>query len=400
MTIATSVIHSSESDGWFDDYSESEPEDDQQIQEYELTSTPNDFNILTIVNFIESGALIIPGFQRNYVWNLGRASKLIESLILGLPVPQIFLFEQARNKFIVIDGQQRLMSIYYFIKQRFPIMQQRVAIRQVFDREGKIPDEILHDDEYFTPFRLSLPENLPNRRNRFKGLNYSTLGDYKTQFELRPIRNVIIQQNNRNGDDSAIYEIFNRLNSGGVNLRPQEIRASLYHSGFYTALNEMNRNENWRRLVGRKEPDLHMKDMEVLLRGFAMLIEGENYTPSMVRFLNQFSRKSQMHSTDQNEYLKSLFHSFLDGASKLPDDTFMVQGQNRFNIALFEAVFVGACDSSFKNRDLIQGDLDSQSIKQLQQDPEFIEAARVGTTQTVNVKKRLVKASEIITIVE
>src|SRR3954470_10912008 len=99
---------------WYDDY----PVDDDEfdIDEYELTSTPNDFNVLTINSFIESGAVQIPGFQRNYVWGAKRASKLIESLILGLPVPQIFLYEEARNRFLVIDGQQRMMSIYYFIK--------------------------------------------------------------------------------------------------------------------------------------------------------------------------------------------------------------------------------------------------------------------------------------------
>ncbi len=87
---------------WFDDYAEDV--DDIQIEEYDITAAPNDFNILTIFNFLESGAVRIPGFQRNYVWDLGRASKLIESLILGLPVPQVFLYEVERNSFLVIDG--------------------------------------------------------------------------------------------------------------------------------------------------------------------------------------------------------------------------------------------------------------------------------------------------------
>jgi uncharacterized protein with ParB-like and HNH nuclease domain len=103
---------------WFEDYAESA--DDIQVGEYDITAAPNDFNVLTINSFLESGAVRIPGFQRNYVWDLGRASKLIESLILGLPVPQVFLYEVERNRFLVIDGQQRLMSIYYFVKQRFP----------------------------------------------------------------------------------------------------------------------------------------------------------------------------------------------------------------------------------------------------------------------------------------
>ena len=70
---------------WFDDYAEGD--DDGQIDEYDITATPNDFNILTLFSFIEAGAVKIPGFQRNYVWDQVRASKLIESLIIGIPVP-------------------------------------------------------------------------------------------------------------------------------------------------------------------------------------------------------------------------------------------------------------------------------------------------------------------------
>jgi uncharacterized protein with ParB-like and HNH nuclease domain len=88
---------------WFEDYAEDM--DDLQVEEYDITAAPNDFNVLTIHSFLESGAVRIPGFQRNYVWDISRASKLIESLILGLPVPQVFLYEVERNKFLVIDGQ-------------------------------------------------------------------------------------------------------------------------------------------------------------------------------------------------------------------------------------------------------------------------------------------------------
>ena len=150
---------------WFDDYAEEG--DEIQIEEYDITAAPNDFNVLTIFNFLESGAVRIPGFQRNYVWDLGRASKLIESLILGLPVPQVFLYEIERNKFLVIDGQQRLMSIYYFIKQRFPKKEKRTDLRAIFDEQGKIPDHVVHDDVYFENFRLKLPEGFQKEPESF-----------------------------------------------------------------------------------------------------------------------------------------------------------------------------------------------------------------------------------------
>ena len=220
--------------GQFDDYI---GEDDElQVDEYDITVTPNDFNVMTLNSFIESGAIRIPGFQRNFVWDIRRASKLIESLIIGLPVPQLFLYEQARNNFLVIDGQQRLMSIYYYVKKRFPKKEKRTTLRAIFDQEGKIPDSVLHDEEYFQSFNLRLPERLPGQPNKFHGLNYATMDEYKIQFDLRPIRNIVVKQNSSSDRDSAIYEIFNRLNTGGVNLRQQEIRSSMFHSDFYVML--------------------------------------------------------------------------------------------------------------------------------------------------------------------
>jgi uncharacterized protein with ParB-like and HNH nuclease domain len=379
---------------WFEDYAEDE--DDLQINEYDITATPNDFNVSTLFNFIESGAVRIPGFQRNFVWDRARSSKLIESLILGLPVPQLFLYEQSRNRFLVIDGQQRLMSIYYFMKKRFPLKEKRSELRTIFDEKGTIPDEVLHDDAYFETFSLRLPEKLPHHKNKFKGLNYATLADYKTQFDLRPLRNVVVKQNAPTEDDSAIYEVFNRLNTGGVNLDPQEIRTSMYHSKFYDTLYRLNSQSGWRRLLRSEEADLHMKDIEILLRGFAMLIDGENYAPSMVKFLNQFSRKCKGHDEAQNEYLRNLFVSFLYACADLPDDAFLNKRNKRFNIALYEAVFTATNLSAFKERREIKGNVSPEQVATLESDPEFTKASLEGTTRTTNVESRLRRAKEII----
>jgi uncharacterized protein with ParB-like and HNH nuclease domain len=381
-------------DQWFEDYAEEA--DEIQIDEYDITAAPNDFNVLTIYNFLESGAVRIPGFQRNYVWDIGRASKLIESLILGLPVPQVFLYEVERNKFLVIDGQQRLMSIYYFIKQRFPKKDKRSELRAIFDERGNIPDHVMHDDAFFDNFRLKLPEALPNHPNRFKGLAYQTLEGYKTQFELRTIRNVIIKQNSPQGDDSSMYEVFNRLNTGGINLKPQEIRQSMYHSSFYDMLYKANSSAAWRRLLGNQEPDLHMKDVEILLRGFAMLIEGETYSPSMLRFLNQFSRKCRSQSEAQNRYLAELLDSFLKACERLPGDAFLNKRNKRFNVALFEAAFAAVCNNAFKEHRHVKALVPAHKLGALENDEEFSAATLEGTTQTRNVKTRLKQAKIIL----
>lgn len=383
-----------DSKNWCDDYADTG--DEIQVDEYDITSSPNDFNVLTIFNFLESGAVRIPGFQRNYVWDIGRASKLIESLILGLPVPQIFLYETERNHFLVIDGQQRLMSIYYFIKQRFPTKEKRPELRNIFDEKGKIPDDIIHNDTYFENFRLKLSETLPDKPNRFKKLNYATLGTYKTQFDLRTIRNVIIKQNTPKEDDSSMYEVFNRLNTGGINLKPQEIRTSMYHSSFYELLYHINALPSWRRLLGTAEPDLHMKDVEILLRGFSMLIDSSNYAPSMVRFLNQFSRKCRGHTETQNNYLSELFQSFLNVCQNLPEDAFLNKKNKRFNVALYEAGFTAICTDAFREKRKVSGIVDPEQLTNLENDEDFLEATRLGTTQTKNVTLRIQRAHSII----
>ena len=377
---------------------EAEEEDSSyRIDQYDILSAPNDFNTQTIVNFIESGVVVIPGFQRNYVWDGNRASRLIESIIVGLPVPQVFLYEQERNKYLVIDGQQRLMSIYYFVKERFPRRDKRADLRLIAEGRSSVHPDVLANDEYFTDFRLRLPANVPGNQNRFHGRQYSTLdASDRTSFDLRTIRNIIVRQVHPAGDE-AMFEIFNRLNSGGVNLTPQEIRRCMFDSKFYDMLYETNTDDKWRKLVGARIPDIHMKDVEILLRGFAMLIKGEEYRPSMVKFLNRFSQNARAFTPDYLQRLRELLQSFLSSCQGLPGDAFH-STPGRFSPMIFESVFVAACQSPFAEGKVLEGKIDLASLKALKEDGAFTNAARSKTTDTVNVKTRLERASEILVL--
>ena len=204
-----------------------------------------------------------------------QASRLIESILIGLPIPQIFLYQEAKNSFLVIDGQQRLMSIYYFSEGRFPRASKRPHLRRIMAENGKLPDAILEDDQYFTKFNLQLPSKA-GPASRFHGQNFATLGESQMDFNLRTIRNVVIKQSSPQEEpDTSVFEIFNRLNTGGVNLRPQEIRSSLYHSDFLNALHRVNLSPVWRELIGLADPDLHDKDVEILLRVIALVADGD-----------------------------------------------------------------------------------------------------------------------------
>ena len=384
---------------WWDDPSDAEEgeDDSPSIKEYEISSSPNDFNVLTIMSFLVSGNVKIPAFQRNYVWDIKRASKLIESLIIGLPIPQIFLFEEEKNQFLVMDGQQRLMSIYYFIKGRFPHKEQRNELRRIFDQKGSLPESVLGDNKYFGDFALKLSDAGPATGNRtsnpLHGLNHSELGDMKSSFELRTIRNVIIKQNVPAGDDSSIYEIFNRLNSGGMNLGPQEIRSSLYHSEFYTMLARVNTDPRWRKLLGLDAPDLHMKDIETILRGFAILMY--DYRASMTRFLNESSRKLKSLSTDEVGYFEKLFLSFLAACEALPSKPFR-GNTGAFAISIYDAVFAAACTKAAKSKKLLRRPIDPNKLAALKKDENFVNASQSRTAGTGNVRTRLDRARKIL----
>lgn len=378
------------------DNEENQNSSDFQINEYDLTSTPNDFNILTINSFIDSGAIIIPGFQRNYVWDIKRASKLIESIILGLPVPQVFLYEEDRNKFLVIDGQQRLMTIFYFIKQRFPKKEKRTELRKIFIENNGIPEEILFDDDFFSTFKLSLPKKSNGEDNIFNKLSYRTLADYKTQFDLRPLRNIIVRQNYPTDDSSSVYEIFNRLNSGGMNLRPQEIRSSLFHSKFMDFVHNANLNTDWRKIIKSPNPDLHMKDIELLFRCFSFMIEGQEYKPSLAKFLNSVAQKAKTYDENFIQKISEYYRKTVELLSQYDSNNYFNPRTGRINTLLLEAIFSVVGKEYFYKDGFDNLHIDLSKIQQLTTDSEFMAASAEGTTSTDNITKRFLRATEIL----
>lgn len=361
-----------------------------QIAEYDITSSPNDFNVLTINNFLDSGAIIIPPYQRNYTWDKARASKLIDSLLLGLPVPQLFLYEESRNKFAILDGQQRLMSLYFFMKKRFPRKEKRMELREIFGEQGLFPPNILSNDEYFTPFNLYLPARGGEEKNKFDGLNYDTLEDYQSALNLRTIRCVIIKQNEPKSDNSSVFEIFDRLNTGGVNLKPQEIRSNLYYSKFYAALYEMNKDPRWRRIIGQAERDANLRDVELLLRAFAMLTYSQSYKPSMARFLNVFSSVAKKTFSDVEIILvKEIFDRFMDQLQAVNPSNFKLS--DRFSIGVFEAAIFACAREAWdqKNPALVKPLTDNQVLALTAILRPFFQE---GTSKTENVTNRLAAA--------
>ena len=376
-----------------------EPSEDGYIPEYDITAVPNDFNVAVIISYIDSGFIRIPGFQRNFVWDLARASRLIESLLLGLPVPQVFLYQRDKDPLLLIDGQQRLMTLYYFVKGRFPKREARAKIRERFDEKGSLPDYVLQENRLFSDFQLSLkdPSGEPGAQSPFHGMKYATLGEYQRAFDLRTVRNVVIKQVRPTKDHSSMFEIFNRLNSGGVNLSAQELRMSLYDSEFMLRLLKMNKKPSWRRLLQRKEHDVRFKDVEILLRSFALLLWLDQYKPSMVKFLNRFAGHCKKEfSPERIDQLEQLFDEFLEATSNLPDNAFLVSESSRFNMALFEVVFAEALRVKLSDHTVAVAPLCPDDISEIDQDQTFRDALKEGTTKPEKVRARLQSAKDIL----
>lgn len=370
--------------------------EESAIKEYDITSTPNDFNISTLFNLIDSGIVKMPPFQRNYVWDIKRASKLIESIILGLPIPQVFLYEKGKNNFYVIDGQQRLLSIYFFIKQRFPTQDGRQMLRDILTGTDTINPTLLSDDRYFKNFALSLPSPVATDENKLNKRKYETLGEYKHAFDyLRTIRSVVIKQNEPDDEDSSIYEIFNRLNTGGQNLTPQEIRMSLFYSPFYQMLLEQNKDVRWRKLLGQETIDLHFKDVEILVRIFAMLWLHSDYQASMKRFLNRFSKIAASFNKEIIDYLEKLLDSFFESCNQLSAKDFY-STNGKFNISLFESVFVATTEQCFKGKTLMDKKVSPSSLATLKSNPDFQAATRDSVASKKSVQTRINLALKII----
>lgn len=367
----------------------------QSLTKYNVSAAPNDFNVATIFNYMEKGVIQIPPFQRNYVWDKKRASRLIESLVMGLPIPQVFLYERSRNQFQVIDGQQRLLTIYFFLKGRFPVPSARARLRRELRSDAMVPNEILKSNEFFEPFSLVLPMESAEQIHPLEGKTYANLREEaQTELGLRTMRVVVVKQNAPKGD-GAIYEIFNRLNSGGVNLTAQEIRFSLYYSPCLERLTALNDDPRWRRLLGQAEPDVHFRDVEFLLRGIALLAGGKNYKPSMARFLNAFAHKAESFPKSRVVYFEALINSFFDACKDLPHDAFYGK-MNKFTVSIFDSVFAAWCGPAFKRKSTKLRPLSTEKLRQLKKNKAFVAVAQARTTGAGNVRDRLSIARKVL----
>ena len=226
----------------------------------DLAVTGTDWTVETIINQIKKGNIQLdPSFQRRDAWTTKVKSKFIESLFMGLPIPQIILAEQRdkKGKFIVIDGKQRLLSLKQF------------ALPSKNENALK-----LSGLEVLSKFNRMTYADIEN------GLFFDDIDAFNNQT----IRTVVIK-NWRNVE--VLYLLFLRLNTGSVKLSPQELRQALYPGEFTDFVNsESGKNQQLQKMLNIKKADFRMRDVEILIRFFAFNFFAKDYSGSMQSFLD------------------------------------------------------------------------------------------------------------------
>lgn len=262
-----------------------------------------DWTTETIISQLKKGNIELnPEFQRRDAWGAERKSSFIESIILGLPIPQIILAERKdkRGSYIVIDGKQRLLSIRQFC--------------------------VTDEEDIFDPLKLKgmkILKDLNGKNfNKIKGeLDFSR---YISAFENQSIRTVFI----RNWpNQNFLYTVFLRLNAGSLPLSPQELRQALNPGSFTSFADCFSReNEQIQKALGIKKPDYRMRDVEVVVRYFAFKNFIESYTGNLKDFLDRTCEL--INSRWINE--KDLFEQQAEELNNAIKATFEIFSENAF----------------------------------------------------------------------
>lgn len=274
----------------------------------------------------ENHSLLIPKYQRNFVWSIKQASLFIESLMLNLPIPTLMFLIDAENNNLIIDGQQRIKSILYFIG----------AIK---------PDEVSEREQKYINFKLQgLPNGSPWQGKCFSDFNTS---EHKKLLD-KSLQITYITLKNPN-DSRAIFYIFERLNKNGTILTAQEIRNCIYSGPFNDFLLELNKYRNWRKIFTSDADVSRQRDVELILRFFALYDNLKNYRKPMKDFLSEYMSQSNIRymSTAQMKIKENIFKNTVDAIVKyLGEKPFHIK--NGLNSAVLDSIMI-AFANNIKN---------------------------------------------------
>lgn len=340
-----------------DTYSEATAEDDSSFEiplsERKLVTQSYDLAVGTLVEQWTDGTLSLPEIQREYVWTDSKASRLIESLLLNVPIPVLYFAEAADGRYEVIDGHQRVRSVVRFINNEFKL----TGLKVMADAEHKA--------------------------KRFHQL---PPGDQR-RIRTRVMRAIIITEESH---PSMKFEVFERLNTGSIALNAQEIRNSTHRGPFMNLVKKQwVMDPNFRKAIGTKTPRPRMVDHELIIRFLALRENLSAYKPPLPRFLNNYCAEMNRASTEKHDMAGAAFRRAAENVNILFGSRAFRLDQARsrsvFNRGLAEAQLVTLSYADPKdvaeNRSIVLPELEL-----LHNDPDFldnVQRAIVDRTRTL-----------------
>ncbi len=343
-----------------------------EAKQLDLVTQSVDYNLMGLSDLIKDKTIDLkPEYQRRYRWDEIRQSKLIESFLMNVPVPPIFLNEDEIGMYSVIDGKQRLLSIHNFLTDKLKL-------------EGL---------EVFAKLNGKYYSNLQQKFQKI----------IKTRAILRTI--LILRQS----DDDIKYEVFRRLNTGGVSLNDQEIRNSAYPGPLNNLILKLSDNSIFQKLLGvlnKEESSIYqeMKDVEFVLRFFTFVETPSYFSGDISRKMSEYMRKNQRMDSNKLENLKTKFKSTIRIVDKLfGDDAFKrwkkdtQSWKKKINASLFDAVMFSSVDcigrtipASFNKEVFIC------LYQELFLDEDFQDAISFHTNTSITFKIRVEKVYNLI----
>ncbi len=283
------------------------------IQQYK-----SDVAFKTLVDSVNDNMYVIPKYQRKYRWNREQVEKLVESLIRGFPIPPIYTYRNSDNQLEILDGQQRVMSLFFYYIGYFLNLRKNSAINFSKLEIGNLTFQ----QALMEQFQLEeLHIQLSAGNNKKIDVDYATLPKaIKRKLDYTTITVIEIKIDQMEKREEVLRTIFANLNKGGVILSDQEQRNGVYNCEFYDMLQQFNsENAKWRSIWGRENSK--EKDMEMLLRFCSLrkytVLKNDNfvitgYQSSYAKLLDQFSEEALKFTKEEIQEYKRSLEEFVD----------------------------------------------------------------------------------------
>ncbi|WP_175623622.1 DUF262 domain-containing protein [Paenibacillus odorifer] len=263
-----------------------------------------------------------PDYQRKRVWDIKRKSKLIESCLVNVPIPPVFLYETDYNKYEVMDGLQRISTIISFFNNEFKLDGLELWSEINGSKFSELPEEL---------------RNLINRR-------------YLSAI-------IILKESNKSKERELELKqfVFERLNTGGMELSPHEIRNALHPSKFNSMINELAKNQVFKSMINNSEDELiRMEDREIILRFFAFKSAIEcDYKRGIKITLDNYSIAAKNFDEDQVEYAHDYFIDVIDSIFAIyGEKAFIKSSKGKFEKMIFDTVMLAVSKLKDEGYDL------------------------------------------------